>query len=215
MINKVQTAIACGDDSFRSDLASLIAGQDGFDVVASVGSGRDALSATRKHDPDILLLDMQLPDMHGLEVLRQLSGPGALHPIVLVDRTDVDEVTQALLLGACGAIEKSSKSPVLWKCIRAVIAGELWFTRDVTKVLLKYVDKDTEELRPAGDLVKKLTERENDVLRAVANGMPNRDIATRLGISEYTVKHHLSRIFGKLSVSNRVELALLASKYEL
>ena len=215
MLNEVRVAIANDDDVFRSGLSGLLTGQDGFEVVASLDTGRDTVVTVREIEPDVLFLDMNLSDLTGLDVLRQINGVKDVHTIALVDQFDVYEMTQALLLGACGAIQKSAKAPVLFKCLRTVLAGDLWFRRDVTKALLKYVGTTAGTLASGNALAERLTNRENDVLRGVANGMPNRDIATKLQISEYTVKHHLSRIFAKLSVSNRVELALLAAKYEL
>ena len=215
MLNQVRIAIADDDPGFRTGLVQLLGSQQAFDIVAEVESGRDAVTASRDLEPDILLLGMDLPDMSGLDVLRQINRIKITHPIALVDKLDIYEMTQSLLLGACGAIEKSARAPVLFKCLRSVLAGELWFRRDVTKALLKYVDRGDEPRYSGNELAERLTQRENDVLKAVANGMPNREIAAKLRISEYTVKHHLSRIFAKLSVSNRVELALLASKYDL
>lgn len=215
MLNKIRIAIADSDAAFRKGLGELLGERAGFEIVAETDSGRDTVLAVRELEPDLLLLDMRLSDMSGLDVLRQIGPVEGLHTIAVTDSVDLNEMTRALLLGANGAIERAARSPVLFKSIRAVLAGELWFTRDVTKSLLRYVERNEERQLSADDLADRLTRRENDVLRAVANGMPNREIAAKLQISEYTVKHHLSRIFAKLSVSNRVELALLAARYDL
>jgi DNA-binding NarL/FixJ family response regulator len=215
MLNQVRIVVADRDSAFRKGLSELLAERDGFDVIAELQSGRETVLAVRDLEPDLMLLDMRLPDMSGLDVLRQVGNADGLHTIVVSDSEDTQEMTQALLLGAKGGVERSSRAPVLFKCIRAVLAGELWFRRDITKALLRYVERSEERQLSADELADRLTRRENDVLRAVANGMPNREIATKLQISEYTVKHHLSRIFAKLSVSNRVELALLAARYDL
>jgi DNA-binding NarL/FixJ family response regulator len=215
MLNEIRIAVAELDPAFRKGLLDLLGEHDGFEIVAAVDSGREAVLAARELEPDLLLLDMALPDMSGLEVLRRIDGTRGVHPVAMVEKLEIHEMTQALLLGACGAVEKSARSPVLLKCVRAVLAGELWFRRDITKALLRSVERNEDERYSASDLADRLTRRENDVLRAVANGMPNREIAAKLAISEYTVKHHLSRIFAKLSVSNRVELALLAARYDL
>lgn len=215
MLSEVRIAIADHDGEFLAGLARLLGGQPGFEVVAECETGRDAVTSVRDLEPDILLLDMRLPDLAGLDVLRQIKGIKDVHTVTVVDKPDVYEMTQALLLGACGALERTAKAPALFKCLRSVLAGELWFRRDVTKALLKYVDRDDERRYAGTELTERLTQREGDILRAVASGMPNKEIAAKLHISEYTVKHHMSRIFAKLSVSNRVELALLAAKYDL
>lgn len=215
MLNEVRIAIADDQPIFRTGLSHLLDSQPGCEVVAELDSGRDSVTAVRELEPDVFLLDLRLPDMSGLDVLRQVGRHKDVHTIVLVESPDISEMTHALLLGACGAVEKSARAPVLLKCLRCVLAGELWFTRRVTRALLDHVDRNEQPRYAGSELIDRLTQRESDVLKGVANGMSNRDIAARLAISEYTVKHHLSRIFGKLSVSNRVELALLASKYDL
>ena len=215
MLNEVRIVIADDHAMFRHGLRQLLGGQEGMSVVGESDTGRDAITTVRELEPDVLLLDMTLPDMEGLDILRQVSGIKPTHTILLAEHLDLHEMTQALLMGACGAIEKTSSATVLFKCVRSVLAGELWFSREVTKVLLKHIDRSEGVKLSAQELSDRLTRRENDVLRAVANGLPNREIASKLKISEYTVKHHLSRIFAKLSVANRVELALLASKYDL
>lgn len=215
MLSEVRIAIADHDPDFRSALSRLLASQPGFEIVAELDSGRNAVASVRELEPDILLLDMKLEDMTGLDILRQIKSVKDTHAIALVGDPDVNEMTQALLLGACGAVERSARAPALFKCLRSVLAGELWFRRDVTKALLKYVDRDDKQRYSGSEITDRLTRREGDILKAVANGMPNKEIAAKLHISEYTVKHHLSRIFAKLSVSNRVELALLAAKYDL
>ena len=136
MLNEVRVAIANDDDVFRNGLSGLLTGQDGFEVVASLETGRDAVVTVREIEPDVLFLDMNLGDLTGLDVLRQISGVKDVHTIALVDQFDVYEMTQALLLGACGAIQKSAKAPVLFKCLRTVLGGDLWFRRELLLALL-------------------------------------------------------------------------------
>ena len=215
MINEVQIVIADDHAMLRHGLRQLIGTQEGMHVVGESDTGRQTLTLVRELEPDVLLLDQTLPDMSCFDILRRIRGLGGVRTILLAERLDLDEMTQALLLGACGAIEKTAGETVLFKCIRSVLGGELWFSREVTKVLLRHIDRSKELKHSPQELWDRLTRRENEVLRAVANGLPNREIASKLKISEYTVKHHLSRIFAKLRVANRVELALLASKYDL
>ena len=136
MLNEVRIIVTEADAGFRQGLTQLLGQQDAFEIVDDLDTGRDTVVAVRELEPDLLLLDMELKDMPGLDVLRQIGGVGSLHTVAMVDKLSVHEMTQALLLGACGAVEKSAKSPALLKCIRAVLAGDLWFQRDVTKALL-------------------------------------------------------------------------------
>jgi len=212
MLSEIRILVASADSNLRSGLRTVLEDQSHMRVVGEHASGRQALKAVRKLEPDVLLLDLVLDDMSGLDVLRQLDRSKNPHAIVLGDELDVYDQTQAALWGASGAIRTAANPTTLFKCIRSVLFGELWFGRDVMRALSERTQSQDESLLPDGELAGKLTKREMDVLERVAQGMSNHQIATRLQISESTIKHHLTHIFSKLRVSNRLELALLAAK---
>ena len=214
---KEDTRILIADDHsiFRDGLRKLLETEPGFRIVGEAINGEETLHLARDLRPDVLLLDLLMPNFSGLEVLRRLSKTtAALHTILLTAAIDKSEIVEGLLLGAHGVVPKQSSSQVLFKSIRTVMAGELWVSRDMVSDLV-------ETLRgPAGTSIGMsktfgLTRRELEITAAVADGNVNKDIAQDFHISEYTVKHHLTRIFDKLGITNRVELATFALNHDL
>lgn len=199
---------------FRQGLRKLFDERAEFTVVGEAATGAEALAAVRQLSPDILLLDLQLGDMTGLDVLRRL-GPNLETKVILLgaDIQRADELT-AILLGARGVVGKYSASDTLFTSIRAVLEGEMWVTREVIGELIGLLR--TRESSSSDALAHfGLTARELEVVQAVVQGMGNREISESLGISQFTVKHYMTRIFDKLLVSNRVELALFATRQGL
>jgi two-component system, NarL family, nitrate/nitrite response regulator NarL len=199
---------------FRDGLRRLLETEPGLEVVAEGGSGADALRLVEALAPDILLLDLALPDMSGLDVLRRLNANiSRVRVVLLTASADKQQVTDALLLGARGLVMKESATPLLYKCIRSVMAGEYWLGRarlpDVVDALRELGNPRVPT--PA----ETLTRRELLVIAAIVDGGTNRQVAEQLGVSQQTVKNHLSIIYDKLGVSNRLELALYAIHHKL
>jgi len=199
---------------FRDGLRRLLEAESGLEVVAEGGSGADALRLVEAFAPDVLLLDLALPDMSGLDVLRKLNHHVKhVRVVLLTASADKQQMTDALLLGARGLVLKESATPLLYKCIRSVMAGEYWLGRgrmpDVIDALRELGNRRTPT--PA----ETLTRRELLVISAIVDGSTNRQIAEQLGLSEQTVKNHLSVVYDKLGVSNRLELALYAVHHKL
>ena len=208
--------IVVADDHaiLRDGLKRLLEAEAGFEVIGEAGSGREAIQMVRDRAPDILLLDLSMPDGTGLDVLR------AVHDLRVPTRTvlltagiEREEMLEALGLGVRGLVLKHSATPLLHKCIRAVVAGEYWLGHDRLPDLVEAVQrlKNPKATPPA----QTLTARELKVIAAVIEGATNREIAAQLGMSEQTVKNHLSHIFDKIGVSNRLELALFAIHHNL
>jgi len=223
MQTQVQTSIAIppagivvADSSarVRGTLAQAIRYQSDMRVVAAYETTEDTWRSLRQCQPEILLLDWRLPEAGAMTLLRRL-GPGSdLNVILLTEEKNPDVLAQAMILGARGAISGSSRPETVLRCARAVLAGELWFSRRVTRALRDHiVTSAPRQFFPV--LEEILTRRETDVVQAISRGRTNQQIAAELGISSLTVRHHLKAVFGKVHVSSRLELALLAVKNRL
>ena len=157
-----------------------------------------------------------MPKLSGLETLRELAAAGTTCQIVLLAAAiDKSEVVEALRLGARGVMLKDSATGLLFKCIRTVMAGELWVGRESVADLVLYLKHSNPPKRTPVKKNFRLTPRELQVIATVVAGYPNKEIAQQFSISEDTVKHHLSSVFDKLGVSNRLELALFAINHHL
>lgn len=189
-------------------LQTLFAAEPDFEVVAACLTSADGLAAVRRHRPDIVLLDIRMPNLDGFGVLRALNGESASPRIVLLT-ADIDQhaTLEALRLGVHGIVLKDMPSSQLLECLRRVHAGEHWVEqRSVGRALAGFVQRE------AGmrEISRVLTARELEVVRMVAGGLRSAGIARKLHVSEGTVKTHLHRIYEKLNVDGRVQLILLA-----
>lgn len=187
-------------------LEAILRGAGGFEVAARCGDGHQALRAVREQAPDVLVLDLRMPRMSGLELLRALRAEGmATRAVVFTAAVDDDEVVEAVRLGVRGVVLKEMASDMLVKCLRTVHEGGTWLARDSVGRVLDRMTRRESARQEAGS---SLTPRETDVVRLVAEGLRNREIAERLGIGEGTVKIHLHHAYEKLGVDSRLELAV-------
>jgi DNA-binding NarL/FixJ family response regulator len=194
-------------------LQQLLALEPDFEVLARCGDGEAALAAVRRHRPDILVLDLQMPVKNGLAVLRELRGEELpTRVVVLTASLGADDVLEAVRLGAQGLVLKDMASHLLVQCIRAVVAGERWLERKtMSGALERLMAREDAATRAAG----LLTARELAVVRLVAKGRRNKEIARELAITEGTVKIHLHNIYKKLGVDSRIALTLWAQANHL
>ncbi len=204
----IRILIADDHAIFRDGLKRLLTTDKRFSVVGEAADGKDAVRLTRELKPDILLLDLAMPRVPGMEVLRELAPEqSSVRVILLTAAIQPFEVTGAMQLGARGVVLKSSPPELLLKCIHAVAEGKHWVEGEALTDWAHIARKPTGMVG--------LTPREVEIISAIQSGNSNREIAARLSISEETVKRHLSNIFAKLGVSSRLELALLATKHNL
>jgi DNA-binding NarL/FixJ family response regulator len=192
----------------RSAVAKAIAG-DGMVVVAEASTAEDALVLALQVAPDILLLDIALPGMSGVELVRELAPRLPDTRIVMLTMSAADrDVAEAMRYGASGYLTKDLSPEALARSLRASLAGELVMPRRLAARLLTRVMRRGGPVEPAGELsLDRLTTRERDILRLLADGLSDRDIATALTISSRTVESHVSSILRKLDVRNRAEAA--------
>ena len=211
----VRIAIADAHPIFRDGLRKLFAAERDLAVVGDAGDGDQAITLVRNATPDILLLDFAMPGLSGMEVLRTIGTGTRTRTVVLTASIAKLDALMSLQLGAWGVVTKDATTAMLLKCIRSVMAGQHWIGReavtDLVQLLRDLRRPDAERPMPRDTL----TNRELDIVRAVVEGATNRDIASRYGLSEQTVKNHLSNVFDKLGVSSRLELALYAVNHRI
>jgi DNA-binding NarL/FixJ family response regulator len=205
----VSVLIADDQAMIRSGLRLILDDQPGITVVGEAADGAEAVAKARQLRPDVCLVDIRMPKLDGIEVTRALAGPGVRDPlrVVIVTTFDLDEyVYGALQAGAVGFVLKGASPALLAEAVRAASTGDALISPSITLRLLQ-------RLRPAaatGKATTPLSERETEVIRAVARGRTNQEIAAELFISLSTVKTHLTSVQGKLGVRNRVEIAAWA-----
>jgi len=203
----IRLIIADDHAIFRDGLRRLLATQPDFQVIGEASDGKEAISLTQSMKPDVLLLDLAMPRVPGMEVLRELSRQETpVRTILLTAAIQPFAVTSALQLGARGIVLKASPPEMLLKSIRSVHEGQFWVGSEPVSSWAK----PGQSTSGFG-----LTSREVEIISAIKKGSSNREIAGQLAISEETVKRHLSNIYGKLGVSSRLELAVLASEQHL
>jgi len=204
---KIRILIADDHAIFRDGLRRLLATQEDFEVIGEAPDGKDAIALANDLKPDVLLLDLAMPRVPGMEVLRELGHQELpMRTILLTAAIQPFAVTSALQLGARGIVLKASPPELLLKSIRSVFEGQFWVGSEP-------VPGWSRGSQPTTDFG--LTSREIEIISAIKEGNSNREIAGKLAISEETVKRHLSNIYGKLGVSSRLELAVLASEQRL
>ena len=209
----VRIVVADDHQVVRAGFAGLLGTQPDFTVVGTAGDGAEAVRICRELGPDVVLMDVRMPGMDGIEATRQLAGPAGDRPRVLILTTfDLDEyVYDALCAGASGFLLKDVTAERLFEAVRVVAAGEALLAPAVTRRLIS----EFARLRPhagappAGRLAA-LTPRETQVLKLVAEGLSNPEIAARLVVTEETVKTHVSRVLAKLGLRDRTQAVVTA-----
>jgi len=207
----IRVLVADDQEMVRAGFAMILDAQPDLEVVASCADGVEALEAARRLRPDVALLDIRMPRLDGLEVTRLLAGPDVADPVrvVVVTTFDLDEYVHAALRGgAVGFLLKDAGPALLVEAVRAAAAGESLISPAVTVRLLQQLSG------PASSTARTprepLTPRELDVVRLVARGLTNAEVAGELFVSLGTVKAHLGSVQAKLGARNRVEVAAWA-----
>ena len=206
-MEKINVMIADDHSLIREGLKQLLEFDGTIKIVGEASNGIECLEKMNVYNPDVLLLDINMPEMNGIEVLKKMKDDNSqVKVLILTVHNEMDYLMKAVDIGVDGYILKDSESAELKKAIRAVRDGENYIQPSLIPTLNnQLVNRDTDK-----DKISSLTNRELEVLIQVANGMFNKEIATNLNISERTVKNHISNIFKKIDVSDRTQAAVFA-----
>ncbi len=193
-------------------VVKLLEAEEDLVLVAEATNGMEAILAIERHQPDVLLLDLKMPVMDGLQALSEI-GKRRLDArvIVMISNDEREKAVRAVRLGARGILFKDADPALLPKSIRKVYAGEVWIDNPIlSQALESLLTRPQAPSVPAETRDMKLSGREMEVVRCVAMGLRNKEVADKLGVSEATVKNHLTSIYTKLGVGDRLELILYA-----
>ena len=197
-------------DLFRSGLRSLLEEQ-GLQVVGEADNGSEALRLVGELAPDVVVMDLKMPGLTGVETTRQVTSIAPrTRVVVLTISVDDDDVMDAVVAGACGYLLKDSSIDTLIAGIRAAASGESLISPQIATKVLQQLRAQTADTTAAKTIRTELSERELEVLRLIANGKDNAEIARELFISPKTVKNHISNILMKLQIENRIQAAVYA-----
>lgn len=209
---KIRVLIADDHLMVREGLKQLIELEEDIVVIAQAGDGREAIEKIIKYSPDVVLLDINMPIMNGLEVIQYIKDKNINSNILMLTlHNEVEYLLKAVEIGVKGYVLKDSESDVLIKAIREIYKGDSYIQPNMSAKLFKKMNEQAEKVSAC----EKLTRRELEVLKLITSGLLNKEIAHKLCISEKTVKNHISNIFKKIDVSDRTQAAVFAIKNQL
>jgi DNA-binding NarL/FixJ family response regulator len=213
---QVGVLIVDDHDLFRAGLATMLQAEDGIEVLAQASRGKLGVQLAVELKPDVVLMDLRMPDLDGVEATRTIveRQPQA-RVIALTVATEDDDIAAALLAGACGYLGKDAPIGELAAAIRAAARGESWLSPRAADAMLAKLRREHVEEVTQTDGLELLSPRELEILRLVARGMENAEIASALNISPRTAKNHLSSVLSKLGMTNRVQAATYAVRHGL
>jgi DNA-binding NarL/FixJ family response regulator len=208
-------ALLVDDQSMvRAGLRMLLAGEPDIEVVAEAGNGREAVAQARRFQPHVVLMDIRMPELDGLEATRRILAADQTARVLILTTFNLDEyVYEALSAGASGFVLKDDPPEQLIAAVRTIAAGDALLSPSVTKNVIQHFTRLHRRSPPAA--VQTLTPKELDVLRLIARGMSNAEIGRELFISDTTVKTHVTRVLQKLDVRDRAQAIVLAYRCRL
>jgi DNA-binding NarL/FixJ family response regulator len=211
---EIRILLADRQDMFREVLKRLLESQPDFSVIGETGDGQKLVQLASQRKPDVILLDVKLRGCSGIKALQEIASlrTGA-RAIFLTDSIESNEIVQALLWGVHGLVRKEDPTHLLFKGIRAVMAGQYWVNHQAVSEIVQYMQTLATMLEERTQMqARSLSHQQQQIIEAIVAGCSNKEIAQEMSISERTVKYHLTRIFEKFGVSGRMELANFSLK---
>ncbi|CCQ94361.1 Transcriptional regulatory protein DegU [[Clostridium] ultunense Esp] len=210
---KISVMIADDHVLMREGLKQLLELENDIDVIIQAGDGKEAVDRAVEYNPDVILLDINMPNMNGIDVLRRLKDLGVKSNVIMLTiHEDKEYLFETMKIGADGYVLKDSDADSLIKAIRDVNDGKTYIQPSIASMLVEGIGQGDAEGNKGLEKIRLLTKREYEVLTLIAEGLNNKDIADRLYISEKTVKNHVSSIFKKIEVNDRIQAAIFAFK---
>jgi DNA-binding NarL/FixJ family response regulator len=209
-LESVRVLLVDDHDLFRTGLRNLLEEQ-GVHVIGEAAAGDEALKGVRELAPDVVVMDLNMPGMTGVEATRRIAGVAPLTRVLVLTISDQDgDVMDAILAGACGYLLKDASIHELMRGIRSAALGESLISPHIASKVLQRLRASSAQPEIAETIRTELSDREIDVLKLIANGKDNAQIAAELHISPKTVKNHISNILMKLQIDNRIQAAVYA-----
>jgi DNA-binding NarL/FixJ family response regulator len=204
----IRVVVADDQEIVRAGFAALLATQPDFEVVGTAADGEEAVRVCEEQRPDVVLMDVRMPIVDGIEATRRVAGGPR---VIILTTFDLDDyVYDALTAGASGFLLKDAGAERLFDAVRVVAAGDALIAPSVTRRLIAEFARQRPRLSARPERLEELTPRETDVLRLVAEGLSNREIADRLVVSDETVKTHVSHVLTKLGLRDRTQAVVIA-----
>lgn len=211
MTEPLRVLIVDDDALMRAGLRAVLSSDEQIEVVAEAADGRSAIARCREHHPDVVLMDVQMPDLDGIAATREIvAETPECHVLVLTTFHDNDYVFGALQAGAAGFLLKRTQPEQLIRAIHTVASGDALLDPSVTRTVIDNISRPDVDPRARADRLDALTGREREVLGLIARGLSNNEIAAELVVEESTVKTHVKRILAKLEVRDRVHAVIYA-----
>ena len=215
-MEKMRILLADDHGLFRKGLAALLAAEPDFEVVGEAGTGQEVLKLAGDLMPDLVLMDIFMPEGDGLEATRRLKEELPYVRVVILTISDKEETLfEAIKAGAQGYLLKGIEPPELFDMLRGLGRGEAPLSRAMATKILREFSRREPKVTAEESPLTRLTPREREVLNSVSQGLSNKEVAVQLGISENTVRNHLRNILEKLHLKNRVQAATFASRHNL
>jgi DNA-binding NarL/FixJ family response regulator len=207
----IRVLIVDDQELVRAGFRMILEQQEDIEIIGEAGSGSDAVALARELDPDVVLMDVRMPEIDGIEATRLLLATGTRARVLMLTTFDADEyVYEAMKAGASGFLLKNAPPAQLVIAVRATAAGEAQLAPAIVQRMVEEFVRRPTPGRMQPDTLAELTERELDVLRLLARGLSNGEIATALFLSEATIRTHVSRILTKLKLRDRTQAVVLA-----